>query len=132
MISILMVSREKDTFAGIIEPFAKADFKIYWASSGANTFSLLSEKTIDLVIVDENISDMTGRQFIEKVVMENPIINCVVSSSLGHKEFHETYEGLGVLMQFSVKPDKTEVQSLIEHMNLIFNLQKKAKKIAEE
>ncbi len=35
-------------------------------------------------------------------------------------------------MQFSVEPFKTEAQMILKHMNHIFNLQKKVKKIAQE
>ncbi len=123
MISTLMVTKEKSTFAGIIETFVNEDFKIFWCDSGTDALFLLTESSIDLLIVDERLPDMTARQFIEKIVMENPMINCVVASPISEEEFHEKYEGLGLLMQFPVVPGRKEAQKLLEHMEHIFHLQ---------
>ncbi len=62
---------------------------------------------------------MTGRKLVETIIFKNPMINCVVLSALSHDEFHEAYEGLGVLMQFPLKPDKTSALKLLDHMNRI-------------
>ena len=125
MISALMVSKEKVTFQGIIDTLVDENIDIYWSDSGTQALSLLLEKSIDLLIIDEQLPDMAGRQFIEKIVMKNPMINCVVASPLAHKEFHDAYEGLGVLMQFPVVPGKKDAQKLLEHMKQIFDLQVK-------
>ena len=122
MISTLMVSREKSFFAEIESELAENNIKSDWSGTGTKTLSALLDKNIDLLIIEENLPDMNGRQLVEKVIMEHPMINCVVASSRSHKEFHEAYEGFGVLMQFSLVPGKKEAQQLIEHMEHIFNL----------
>ncbi len=125
MISVLIVSKEKVTFQDIINTLVNNNYKIYWSSSGTEAISLIDEMTIDLLIIDEAMPDITGRQFIEKIVMKNTMINCVVASPLAHEKFHEIYEGLGVLMQFPVMPGRKEAQELLEHMEHIFHLQTK-------
>ncbi len=120
MISTLMVTKKKSIFAGIIETFVNEDFKIFWSDSGTDALFLVKENFIDLLIIDEKLPDMTARQFIEKIIMKNPMINCVVASPISEEAFHEKYEGLGLLMQFPVMPGKKEAQKLFEHMEHIF------------
>ncbi len=125
MISALIVSEKKVIFQDIVSTLVNSSFKVYWSNSGTEAISLINKRTIDLLIIDETMPDMTGRQFIEKIVMKNPMINCVVASPLSQEKFHEIYEGLGVLMQFPVMPGRKEGQNLLKHMERIFHLQTK-------
>ncbi len=123
MISALMVSRDKLFFSGIKSVLAQENIKTVWCPTGEKALSMLSANSIDLIIIDETLPDMTGRQFIETVVIKNPMTNCVVASPLSKKEFHEAYEGLGVLMQFPVISGEREAWKLLERSQQIFNLQ---------
>ncbi len=89
MISTHMVSGKKNFFADIESVLAENNIKSCWSESGTNARSRLSEESIDLVIIEKNLPDMAGRQFIEKIVMKNPMINCVVASPSHEKEFHD-------------------------------------------
>ncbi len=128
MISISMVSRDKRFFEGIEGVLTENKIKTDWRSTGEKALSRALSTPIDLIIIDEDLPDMTGRQFIEKLVMKNPMIHCVVASPLTKKEFHERYEGFGILMQFPVFPNRREIENLREHMNHIFNLHLKLEK----
>lgn len=123
MIYALMAGRDKRVFSEIETILVDNKIIIQWCDSGNAVLSRLLKKENFLVIVDENLPDMPGRTFIEKVVMKNPMTNCVVASSLSSKKFHEVYEGLGVLMQLPAVPGKKHAQKLIEHLKLIFQLQ---------
>jgi CheY-like chemotaxis protein len=132
MISALMVSRDKKFFAGIENVLAENNIKTDWIGTGGEALSIISKNTmlsknlIELLIIDEALPDMTGRQFIGQVVeKKNPMINCVISSPLIKKKFHQAYEGFGILMQFPVMPGRKEVQKLLKHINHIFTLQAK-------
>lgn len=125
MTHALIVSKDKGVFFETENVFAQNGITSEWGDTGSAALAMLSEKKYDLLVVDEKLPDMVGRDFIERVVMKHPMINCVVSSPLGKKEFHQVYEGLGVLMQFTPMPGKEEVLELMEHMNRILQLQKK-------
>ncbi len=125
MISTRMVSRDRSFFAGIETAMVENNFKTEWSPTGATALAMLLVKPIDLIIIDEKLPDMTGRQFIGKVMMKNPRIHCIVASPLTKKKFHQAYEGLGVLMQFPVMPGGKEVQKLLERMEHIFDLKVK-------
>ncbi|MCF6249112.1 MAG: response regulator [Desulfobacula sp.] len=128
MISISMVSRDKRFFDGIEGILAENQIKTDWCSTGEKALSKAIAVPMDLIIIDEDLPDMTGRQFIEKLVMKNSMIHCVVASPLTKKEFHGRYEGFGILMQFHIFPDRSEIETLLEHMNHIFNLHIKREK----
>ncbi|MCP3940436.1 MAG: response regulator [Desulfobacteraceae bacterium] len=123
MIYVLMVGCDKGFFTEIKTVFTENEIGTQWCDSGVVALSMLPEKRIDFVIIDENLPDMDGKVFIEKVITENPMINCVIASSLSHKKFHERYEGFGVMMQLSVTPGSMEIQKLVEKMRQIICLQ---------
>ena len=122
MISTLLVSRKKSLFSDIKNVLAESLIKTAWSRTGTKALSMLSKQPVDLLIIEENLSDMTGKKFIKTVVMKNPMTNCVVASSLSHKKFHEEYEGFGILMQLPIEPGPKDAQELIEHLKLVFHL----------
>ena len=60
-------------------------------------------KNTDLVIVDEQLDDMSGIEFVGRLVQVNPLVNTAIVGSLSDEDFHEATEGLGVLSRFRVR-----------------------------
>jgi two-component SAPR family response regulator len=81
--------------------------------------SMIAEQGFDLVITDENLGDMTGLEFVRKVVSKKPMANCAVISSLTPEDFHEKSEGLGILMQLPVRPGRKHAEILIAKLKSI-------------
>ncbi|MFH2058327.1 MAG: hypothetical protein ABIJ59_05450 [Pseudomonadota bacterium] len=134
MISVLMVSWDKHFFKGLETVFTANKIDSKWSDTGAGALSMLEENNPELILpelilIDEKLPDMTGRQFIEQVVQINPAIDCVVASGLSQKDFHQTYEGFGVLMQFPVRIGLNQGQMLLEHLKKIQDLQVNINKI---
>ncbi|MCK5099641.1 MAG: response regulator [Desulfobacteraceae bacterium] len=119
MIQVLLVSREKSVFKELETAFSENKITTKWTDSAQKALSMLSKEKFDLFITHEQLPDMTGRDLVEKVVFINAMMNSVVISVLPHKDFHEAYEGLGVLMQFPLEPGKEQVQDLLDHLNRI-------------
>ncbi|MCD4718835.1 MAG: response regulator [Desulfobacula sp.] len=119
MIHVLLVSREKTVFKELEAAFSDIKITFDWTDSAQNALSILSKEKFDLFITDEQLPDMTGRDLIEKVLFKNAMMDSVVLSALSHKDFHEAYEGLGVLMQFPVVPGKEQARDLLDHTNRI-------------
>ena len=119
MTHVLLVSREKNVFKELEAAFS--DFKITfdWTDSAQNALSKLSKEKFNLFITEEKLPDTTGRDLIEKVLFENAMMDSVVLSALSHDDFHEAYEGLGVLMQFPVMPGKEQARNLLDHIDRI-------------
>ena len=119
MTHVLLVSREKTVFKELEEAFSDIQITFDWTDSAQNTLTKLSKEKFDLFITEEQLPDMTGRDLIEKVLFKNAMMDSVVLSALSHKDFHEAYEGLGVLMQFPVVPGKEQARDLLDHINRI-------------
>lgn len=83
------------------------------AMSGAAGLTQLKGKHMDLVIVDEQLDDMSGIAFVKQVVKVNPLVNTAIVSALTADEFHEATEGLGVLMQLPVQPGEADAEALM-------------------
>jgi response regulator RpfG family c-di-GMP phosphodiesterase len=117
-VNVLLVGNESSAIA----PYAKRmeeEYQIYpfHVDSGNAGLSLLLENAgnkLDLVIVDELLFDMTGIEFIRRVVRLNPWVNTVIVGSMPDKDFHEATEGLGVLLQLSPNPEMQDVKALFE------------------
>jgi len=128
MIHVLLVSREKSIFKELETAFLENKITAEWTDTAQNALSMLSKKKFNLFITEEQLPDMTGRNLIEKVLFKNAMMDSVVLSALSHEDFHEAYEGLGVLMQFPLVPGKKQVKDLLDHLNLIAGIANRASK----
>lgn len=125
MIKILLVTSERAPFSEFATVLKKKDnVELFWASTGHEALAVVSENPVDLVVVNENIGDMTGIEFMKKLLPINPMINSAAVSPLAPEEFHEASEGLGVLMQLPVSPGKLDVENLLKRLNDLKNLLK--------
>ena len=123
MIKILLVTTEKESFSEFATTLGKdEDVELSWSANGQEALEKISDNPVDLVAVNENIGDMTGIEFMKKLLMINPMINCAAVSSLSHEEFHEASEGLGVLMQLPVSPGEVEAKDLLKRLKNLKDL----------
>ena len=74
------------------------------------------------MIADEQLKDMTGLDFANKMVAVNPMINCALVSSLNEDDFHEASEGIGVLAKLPPRPGSEDAQNLSEQLRKIQSL----------
>jgi CheY-like chemotaxis protein len=117
MIKLLLVTLDKESFRDFTLALAQNDdVELSRSESGQEALAILSENLFDLVIVDENVGDMTGIEFMKKLLSINPMINCAAVSPLPDDAFHEVSEGLGVLVQLPVKPGKPDAENLLKRL----------------
>ncbi len=118
MIKLLLVTTDKEPFRDFMLALTKNDdVELSWAATGQEALAILSENPVDLVIVDDSVGDMTGIEFMKKLLSINPMINCAAVSPLPHEAFHEASEGLGVLAQLPVSPGKPDAENLLKRLN---------------
>ena len=123
IIHFLIVSPERDSFIDLADQLIEENsIEVHWVGSGQEALASVTQNLVDVVITDEELGDMTGLTFAEKLVMLNPLINCVVVSALSPEEFHEASEGLGLLAQLSLHPGKDDAENLIRKFKQIKNL----------
>ena len=123
MIKILLVTPEREPFSEFVSVLNKKDdVELFWAATGQEALEAISDNPVDLVIVNENIGDMTGIEFMKKLLPINPMINCAAVSPLPPEDFHEASEGLGVLVQLPVDPGKLEAEDLLKRLKKLKDL----------
>ena len=123
MIKILLVTTEKESFSEFATTLGKdEDVELSWPANGQEALGKIPDNPVDLVVVNENIGDMTGIEFMKKLLPINPMINCSAVNTLEPEEFHEASEGLGVLMQLPVNPGKFEAEDLLKRLKKLKDL----------
>ena len=126
IIKILLVSQDKASMSAFKAGLEENQVQTAWAESGSNAIAKIAEGSFDLVVTDENLGDMIGLEFIEKVISTKPMVNCAAVSSLLPADFHEASEGLGILMQLPVRPDQEQAEKLLRQLKNILNLTEQA------
>ncbi len=117
---VLFAAKNFSRFAALSARLGREqDIELAPAATGAAGLAELKTKRIDLVIVDEQLDDMSGIAFINQVVKTNPLVNTAIVSALTSDEFHEATEGLGVLMQLPPHPTETDAEMLISALKKI-------------
>ncbi len=81
--------------------------------TGAAGLAQLRGKPIDLVIVDEQLEDMSGIEFVRQLITVNPLANTAIVGALTEEDFHEATEGMGVLMQLPRQPNEQDAEALL-------------------
>jgi DNA-binding response OmpR family regulator len=116
---LLFVTTRQKRFAAMQAEIENRNGTVTWAASGAKALEALQQSPADLVVVDEDLGDMPGLTFVGQLVTVNPMINCALVSSLSEKAYHEASEGLGILMQLPVEPNRGDGERLMDHLNQI-------------
>jgi len=123
MIRLLLVTPHKNSLLELSLAMEKHDdVELTWTESGQKALNMLSETSVDLVVTDEELGDMTGLEFAEQLLRVNPMINSAVLSSLPSDEFHEASEGLGVLAQLPLRPAKKDAEKLLKGLKNLKDL----------
>jgi len=123
MLKLLLVSPDENSLSGLASALKEhKDVEICWADSGERALDIVSETAIDLVVIDENLGDMTNLEFAGRLLSLNPMINSVSVSSLSSKKFHEISEGLGLMDQLPIQPGQKDAEKLLQNLRHIKGL----------
>ncbi len=123
MLQLLLVTPKDNSLGDLAAGLSgHGEVDLDYAESGQTALSLVSRTPYDLVVVDEKLPDMTGLELVEQVVRTNAMINCAAVSPLSEDDFHEASEGLGLIAQLPVEPDKADAEALVERLKAIKGL----------
>jgi DNA-binding response OmpR family regulator len=115
MLKILLATPQRDLFKVLQNELASrqpADFS--HAADGHSALEAVRKTAVNLVIVDEDLGDMSGVDLVRRLLGVNALINTVLVSSDAREDFHELTEGLGVLMPLPKSCGAAEADRLIE------------------
>ena len=117
MFKIILVTPEHDNLSTLAEAL-KLDprVQIVWARSGAEAVEIASNASPELIIIDQQINDITGLELVYDLMMVNAQINTAVVSHLAEEEFETVSEGLGILAQLPPHPGSSEAEMLISRL----------------
>lgn len=114
VLKIVFAAKDFSRFSSLVAKLGREqDIELVPAATGAVGLAALKGKRIDVVIVDEQLDDMSGIAFINQAVKVNPLVNTALVSALAADEFHEATEGLGVLMQLPPHPREKDAEALL-------------------
>ena len=122
--TLLCVDDESSVLKSLIRLFRGEQFRILTANSSHEAFELLENETVQLVMVDQRMPDMTGVQFLTQVKNKHPEVVRVILS--GYSEASAMLEAInrGEVYRFLCKPWennelKTTIRQCFEHHALI-------------
>jgi Response regulator containing CheY-like receiver and SARP domains len=122
-LTIVFVAKNFSRFSILVPRLRREqDVELGPVATGAAGLEQLKNKRLDLVIVDEQLDDMSGVDFVKQLVKVNPLANTAIVGSLPDAEFHEVTEGLGVLMQLPPQPGERDAEALLAVLSKIFGL----------
>ena len=120
MLSILLAGKKPDGLADLSAALKKEEgIRVSKAVSGQEAWGILGNCPVDVVVIDEQLTDGEALPFIKELVKQQPLINCAMVSNLAAKDFHEETEGLGVFMQLPVHPGSEEAKKMLQLLQSI-------------
>jgi DNA-binding response OmpR family regulator len=79
LLIILFVAKDFSRFAILVDRLRREqDVRLLPAATGAAGLAQLEGVTMDLVIVDEQLDDMSGIEFVQRLVKINPLVNTAI------------------------------------------------------
>ena len=119
---ILIVSSDIHRLADFAAVLSSSGFEVVWEESGAKALQRVQQIRPLLVILDENLEDMTAWEAIQQLLYIDATINTGVVSRLDPEKFHAKNEGLGIMACIPFCPTKLSAIEVIEALNRISRL----------
>ena len=117
---ILIVGKETDAFhhfGKILQGYPH--IQVLLAESGRFALGLIMNCVFDLIISFDELSDLTGPEFVTDLIMKNPALHVAVVSDLPSGTFRKSYDGLGVLGQIPLFAESRDLEDLFNQLSRI-------------
>ncbi len=122
MIDILTVGSAASFGEFRDEMAGRDDTHLICVDSGAAALDRLMETPVELVVIDEALPDMSGRDLAQQVAVRCPLSGVALVSGMPPEEFHEATEGLGVLAQLPSNPGREDARHLLNKLSHILQM----------
>ncbi len=125
--TILYVDDEKQNLISFKAAFRR-DYSVKTALSGKEGMAILKKKNIHLIISDQRMPEMTGVQFLEKTLPENP--DSIRMILTGFSDISAIINAInhGKVFRYVTKPwDERELKMTIENARQLYSLNEKNK-----
>jgi len=121
--SILYVDDEEHNLISFAATFRK-EYNILTAKSGKEGVDILHNNEVNLIITDQRMPEMTGIQFLEKIIPEYPDMIRMILTGFSDIEVIIDAINSGRVFRYITKPwDENELRMTIENTRQVFELQ---------
>jgi len=99
------------------------DYYIYTATSADTGLKMMEDRTIQLVITDHHLPDMSGIEFLEKILMEYPDCMRMIVTQMSDKDTIIEAFNKGHIYRYVAKPwNEEELKMSIDSAMEVYNL----------
>ena len=129
---ILYVDDEQDNLTVFNSAFRR-DYEVHLALSGKEGFEILKKHPIQLIITDQRMPEMTGIQFLEKIIPEYP--DCIRMILTGFSDIEAIIQAIntGRVYRYITKPwSKQELKINIDKALETFSLREQNRQLIED
>ena len=130
--NVLYVDDEEHNLISFAATFRK-EYKIFTATSGLEGLEIVRNNPIQLIITDQRMPEMTGIEFLEKVIAEYPDVIRMILTGFSDVEVIIEAINSGRVFRYITKPwDENELRMTIENSRQLYDLQENNKKLMNE
>lgn len=130
--TILYVDDEQQNLVSFKAAFRR-EYKILTAPGGPDALEMLKQQQVQLIISDQRMPEMTGVQFLERVLPMYPDAIRMVLTGFSDVEAIVDAINKGKVFRYINKPwDENELRMTIENARTLYQLQLKNKGLLEE
>jgi serine phosphatase RsbU (regulator of sigma subunit) len=120
--SILYIDESAQNLISFKSAFSQ-DYYIHTASSGAAGMKIMGQHTIQLVITDQQIPDMSGIEFLEKILTLYPDSMRMIMTGISDKETIIQAINKGNIFRYVTKPwSREDLKLIIDSAMEVYNL----------
>lgn len=120
MLQIILATSRPEALRSFAEALSAApEVRLELADSGSRVLAAVSQAAPHLVIIDDQLPDLTPLDLVQRLLAVNALVNTAVISPLGEAEFHEASEGLGVLCGLPLEPGPHEAADLLGQLRKV-------------
>jgi response regulator RpfG family c-di-GMP phosphodiesterase len=130
-IVILYVDDEENNLISFKATF-RIKYKVYTAISGDDAMKILDQNNIEIIITDQRMPNMTGVEFLEKVLVKYPDTMRILLT--GYTDMAAVVDAInkGKIFHYLTKPwDENELEMTINRAHEAFKEQLKIKEMNE-
>ena len=128
----ILVIDDEDSIRNVISEFLESEgFNVFGADRPSKGFEVLAENSIDIVILDIQLPEMSGLDVLKKIKEDN--VNIEVIMITGHGDMETVIQTMRFgATEFFPKPFRlNELQSAIKKTTRYVNLQHKVKELSK-
>jgi len=120
--SVLYIDGSEQNLKRFKSAFSR-DYHIYTATSGRDGMKIMEQKTLQLVITDQRIPDMSGIEFLEKILKEYPDCMRMIMTGTGDQEAIIEAFNRGYIFRYVAKPwNMEDLKMSIDNAMEFYNL----------